>query len=63
MWIYPVDMKRANEFGQIFEEEKDKISNSESKRGYLDSELKDEDSEESKTLPDQTNARKRNIKA
>lgn len=23
MWIYPVDMKRANEFGQIFEKEKD----------------------------------------
>lgn len=21
MWIYPVDMKRANEFGQIFEKE------------------------------------------
>jgi hypothetical protein len=23
MWIYPVDMKRANEFGQIFEMKKD----------------------------------------
>ena len=22
MWIYPVDMKRANEFGQTFEKEK-----------------------------------------
>ena len=22
MWIYPVDVKRANEFGQIFEKEK-----------------------------------------
>lgn len=23
MWIYPVDMKRTNEFGQVFEKEKD----------------------------------------
>ena len=26
MWIYPVDMKRANEFGQVFDKEKAELA-------------------------------------
>ncbi len=51
MWIYPVDMKRSNEFGQVFETEKAESSE----------EKKDED-KESASDAGQTQARKRIIK-
>ena len=51
MWIYPVDIKRSNEFGQVFEAEKAESSE----------EKKDED-KESASDAGQTQARKRIIK-
>lgn len=49
-WIYPVDMKRANEFGQVYENEKNETFE----------EIKDENLDKNK--PDRSNARKRLIK-
>lgn len=51
MWIYPVDMKRANEFGQVFEKEKDDKKE----------EFKSDEGEESTTETSQV--KKRGIKA
>lgn len=56
MWIYPVDMKRANEFGQVFE--KEKIESEESVK--LD---KNEEVETDQTEKIKSETRKRTVKS
>lgn len=64
MWIYPVDMKRANEFGQTFEkEEKEEITKSENEKDDETSDQKDDEGSEEISLLNRTKARKRTIKA
>ena len=52
MWIYPVDMKRTNEFGQVFEKEKD----------YQDEDYKKIEIENEEVTVDVSKVKRRGIK-
>ena len=52
MWIYPVDMKRTNEFGQVFEKEKD----------YQDEDYKKIEIENEEVAVDASKVKRRGIK-
>lgn len=59
MWIYPVDMKRHNEFGQVFEKEKNEDSDEMKKTANPGNEI---DELSVIAAEDQTKTRKRNVK-